>query len=121
MDTGHGSVFVVQDYITGSTSDWEGGESVVCHQLRVTSLCVTMVTDKWSLWLLIRGHYGYPTNDNDSGGWCTVLIGLGTPEHGKYDQELMLFMVDNIWIVLTFITMVTIYLIIHCEVRTKVV
>ena len=44
MDLGHGSIFVLQDYITRSTSDWEGGESVVCHRLRVTSLCVTMVT-----------------------------------------------------------------------------
>ena len=73
-----------------------------------------------SLWLLIRGHYGYPENENDSGGWCTVLIGRGTPEHGKYDQELLLFMVNDIWIWVTFITMVPIYLIIHCQVRTKV-
>ena len=73
-----------------------------------------------SLWLLIRGHYGYPRNESDSGGWCTVLIGEGTPEHGKYDQELMLFMADDIWILFTFITMVPIYIIIHCQVRTEV-
>ena len=74
-----------------------------------------------SLWLLIRGHYGYPKNENDSGGWCTIRIGSGAPEHGKYDEELLLFMVDDIWILFTFMTMVPIYLIIHCEVRTKVV
>ena len=73
-----------------------------------------------SLWLLVRGHYGYPKSGDDSGGWCTVLIGSDKTEHGHYDQELMLFMVDDIWILLTFITMVPIYLIIHCQVRAEV-
>ena len=73
-----------------------------------------------SLWLLVRGHYGYPKSGDESGGWCTVLIGLGKTEQGHYDQELMLFMVNDIWILLTFITMVPIYLIIHCQVRAEV-
>ena len=69
-----------------------------------------------SLWLLLSGHYGYPTSVDVSGGWCTIKYkGLG-----KVDQELMLFMVDDIWIWLTFITMVPIYLMIHCQIRTEV-
>ena len=73
-----------------------------------------------SLWLLLRGHYGYPASADESGGWCTVLIGKDKKEQGRLDQELMLFMVDDIWIWLTFITMVPIYLIIHCQIRTEV-
>ena len=74
-----------------------------------------------SLWLLLRGHYGYPQSAEESGGWCTVLVGTDNKkERGKLDQELMLFMVDDIWIWLTFITMVPIYLIIHCKIRAEV-
>ena len=73
-----------------------------------------------SLWLLLRGHYGYPASADESGGWCTVLIGSDEEEKGRFDQELMLFMVDDIWIWLTFITMVPIYLIIHCQIRAEV-
>ena len=73
-----------------------------------------------SLWLLLRDHFGYPESAVESGGWCTVLIGKDKKEQGRMDQKLMLFMVDDIWIWLTFITMVPIYLIIHCRIRAEV-
>lgn len=73
-----------------------------------------------SLWSLLRDHYGYPTNQEFSGGWCTLMVGYGTEESERYDHELLLFMVSDIWILLTFITMVPIYVIIHCQVKEEV-
>ncbi|XP_065901717.1 G-protein coupled receptor 157-like isoform X3 [Dysidea avara] len=73
-----------------------------------------------SLWLLLMGHLGYPKRGDASGGWCSVLVGDDTPEEvEKYDETLMLFMVDDIWMILTFVTMIPIYLIVHCYVREQ--
>jgi len=73
-----------------------------------------------SLWLLLTDNYGYPKNQDTSGGWCTILVGSDKAEEEEFNQELMLFMVDDIWILLTFVTIVPIYLIVHCQVRTEV-
>ena len=75
-----------------------------------------------SLWLLLTGHLGYPIEGHGSGGWCTIVVGGDTTEREeeKYDEELMLFMVNDIWMILTFVTMIPIYLIVHCYVKQQV-
>jgi len=74
-----------------------------------------------SLWLLLTGHLGYPSRGDLSGGWCSIIVGKDTLfDAGKYDETLLLFMVNDIWMILTFVTMVPIYLIVHCYVRNQV-
>ena len=74
-----------------------------------------------SLWLLLTGHLGYPSRGDLSGGWCSIIVGKDTlVDTGKYDETLLLFMVNDIWMILTFVTMVPIYLIVHCYVRNQV-
>ena len=75
-----------------------------------------------TLWLLLTGHLGYPKRGDLSGGWCAIVVGHDTPRRHKdlYDEDLMLFMVNDIWIILTFVAMIPIYLIVHCYVRKQV-
>ena len=99
---------------------------VVSHDHRITKRVVMVLYVVCyilplypSLWLLVRGHLGYPQSARESGGWCTVLIGKDIKE-SKGDQDLLLIMVDDIWIWLTFIIMLPIYLVVHCQIRTEV-
>ena len=74
-----------------------------------------------SLWLLLSGHLGYPSDALESGGWCTILIkSQFNKAEGKYDIDLLLFMVDDIWIWVTFIIMLPVYLVVHCQIRAEV-
>ena len=100
---------------------------IVSHDHRVTKRIVMMLYVVCyllplypSLWLLLRGHLGYPPSAHESGGWCTVLIGSDNTKESKYDQELLLIMVDDLWIWLTFIIMLPIYLVVHCQIRAEV-
>jgi len=76
-----------------------------------------------TLWLLQTGHLGYPREGHGSGGWCTIVVGSDAKvgDNEKYDEELMLFMVNDIWMILTFVTMIPIYLIVHCYVKQQVI
>ena len=76
-----------------------------------------------SLWLLLSGHLGYPPPRDalESGGWCTILIKSEINKaESKYDIDLLLFMVDDIWIWVTFIIMLPVYLVVHCQIRAEV-
>lgn len=101
---------------------------VISHNVRLTKRVVRVLYVVCyvlplyvSLWLLVRKHYGYPRSENYTGGWCTFLMGADTHEKGKFDEELLLFMVNDIWILLTFVTIIPIYLIIHCQIKAEVI
>ena len=72
-----------------------------------------------SLWLLLGGHLGYPQSAHKGGGWCTVLIEGYNKEENKFDQNLLLIMVEDIWIWLTFIVTLPIYLVVSIEFRIR--
>ena len=72
-----------------------------------------------SLWLLLGGRLGYPQSAHKGGGWCTVLIEGYNKEESKYDQDLLLIMVEDIWIWLTFIVTLPIYLVVSIEFRIR--
>ncbi|XP_065901723.1 G-protein coupled receptor 157-like isoform X4 [Dysidea avara] len=101
---------------------------IVSHDANVTKwvvrllyvVCYTLPLYA-SLWLLLTGHLGYPKKDDASGGWCTIIVGDDATivEKEKYDEELMLLMVNDIWMILTFVTMIPIYLIVHCYVKQQ--
>ena len=100
---------------------------VVSHDYRITKRVVMVLYVVCyllplypSLWLLVRGHLGYPKSARESGGWCTVLIGNDKKNESEDDQNLLLIMVDDIWIWLTFIIMLPIYLVVHCQIRAEV-
>ncbi|XP_065901767.1 G-protein coupled receptor 157-like isoform X2 [Dysidea avara] len=74
-----------------------------------------------SLWLLLTDHLGYPREGHSSGGWCAIIVGTDTTrtEKEQCDETLMIFMTVDIWVILTFVTMIPIYLIVHCYVRKE--
>ena len=75
-----------------------------------------------SLWLLLTDHLGHPREGYSSGGWCAIIVGDDTTRREKeqYDETLIVFMAVDIWVILTFVTIVPIYLIVHCYVRKEV-
>ena len=76
-----------------------------------------------SLWLLLSGHLGFPREGHSSGGWCAIVIGEDISEKvdtQPYDEPLVILMTVDIWVILTFVTTIPIYLIVHCYVRKQV-
>jgi len=75
-----------------------------------------------SLWLLLTDSLGYPREGHSSGGWCAIVVGddARKVEKERYDEMLMVIMAVDIWVVLTFVTIIPIYLIVHCYVRKEV-
>jgi len=75
-----------------------------------------------SLWLLLTDHLGHPKEGHSSGGWCAIIVGddMTKREKEQYDDTLIVIMAVDIWVILTFVTIVPIYLIVHCYVRKEV-
>jgi len=78
-----------------------------------------------TLWLLLSGHLGFPREGNSSGGWCAIVIGndISTSKMvamQPYDESLIILMTVDVWVILTFVTTIPIYLIVHLYVRKQV-